>query len=419
MASILKHVLVVCVGCTVGQAMATITLWSGSSSDVFINQATGTVTILAPGTFKMHSVANGSLAPINHIFVADGVTGAVEVHVRRNPVDNAGIEGASDVGEIDLTNDQSTLTGALVELHITGDLGTLGPIVVTSLAGTTTVVGDVLDSITVSEYFTSTLTVGSLGILNLTRDCCDFPHSGSITVTDDFSGSISAIMRLTGAMHFCGDMGGTLDLFEYSGQMDVEGDLTGTIEVEQLSGDVRVHGRLASSGQIKGPFAQSSLSGSVTVYGDIEGGLISYPVVNSLSSEYQGASIHVLGSLTGSRTSPLINIGTLGTVVAVNGTLTDANTNGPEIQVTSFTAGSYVRGAISIDYDANGLDDPTAGKTTPRGATGRGSKLEVNSTRGTKAIRKLSASGMSATAEVISIQMGQLIPATHRYSRSR
>ena len=117
-------------------ARADITLWSGTASDVTINDTTRKVTILAAGTFKFQSVTGGALDHINNIVVANGVTGTVIVHVARNPADSAGMNGATNIGEINLTNDQNaSLIGNLAELRITGDLGSLAPTVIRNLTG--------------------------------------------------------------------------------------------------------------------------------------------------------------------------------------------------------------------------------------------------------------------------------------------
>ena len=120
----------------VSSGRANITLWSGNANDITIDQNNKRVTILASGTFKFQSVTGGALDHINNIVVANGVTGTVIVHVARNPADSAGMNGATNVGEINLTNDQgASLIGNLAELRITGDLGSLAPTVIRNLTG--------------------------------------------------------------------------------------------------------------------------------------------------------------------------------------------------------------------------------------------------------------------------------------------
>jgi len=123
---------------------AQISLWSGESGDVNINNTTGTVTIEAAGVFKFQSVDGNDLADINLIEVADGVTGTVEVHVMRDPGDEVGTTGARDVNEVDLTNDQgASLVGVLGVIDIGGDIGTLGGVTVNDVTGDLAIGGDI------------------------------------------------------------------------------------------------------------------------------------------------------------------------------------------------------------------------------------------------------------------------------------
>lgn len=77
------------------------------------------------------------------------------------------------------------------------------------------------------------------------------------------------------------------------------------------------------------------------------------------------AGIHIHGSVTGQRTSPVIEITDLSSVIAIDGVLTDVNSTGPEITVARITQSVdpitdvAQRGAIAIDADANGLDEPS------------------------------------------------------------
>ena len=114
---------------TVSHSQAGLTLWSGEPNDVTITG--NTATINAAGTFKLQSVTNGNLDVIDLIQIANDVTGTVTIHVRRNPNDMAGDDGATHVGAINLTNSHAIpVVGNLAELRITGDLGTADEIVI-------------------------------------------------------------------------------------------------------------------------------------------------------------------------------------------------------------------------------------------------------------------------------------------------
>ena len=145
----MKRILTVVLALFVGSPFATagLELWSGNAGDVEITGDSAEIT--ASGTFKFQSVTGGSLDVIDDITVADGVTGTVTVYIARDPNDNAGTDGATDVGSINLTNDQlANLIGNLAELRITGDLATANDVACRNITGTVTCV-DVDNDITI------------------------------------------------------------------------------------------------------------------------------------------------------------------------------------------------------------------------------------------------------------------------------
>lgn len=174
-------------------ALATITVWSGNPSNVFIDTS-GNVQILASGTYKLHSLtAAGAPDVIRSITVASSVTGTVDVYVRRDPADQASFYGASDVGAIVLANDQgANLTGNLMELRMTGNLGSIGPSVAVS-TGSFSIQGDL----------ENTLEAGGLTEITLVGSVTP---SGAIVIHGDFSGRMDLQSQVQGSIIIDGDI---------------------------------------------------------------------------------------------------------------------------------------------------------------------------------------------------------------------
>jgi len=366
--------------------LAGVQLWSGEPNDVSING--DDVIITAPGTFKFQSVTDDELDVIGSITVADGVTGTVTIHVRRNPNDMAGDDGATHVGAINLTNNQGdNLIGNLAELRITGNLGTAGPSVVRGItgdmslgdiendltvnddvgAGVTIGVNDVSGNITINDRLigdigsavapagdiTGTITVGglafgdiyanSLGDVSFATGTAS-SYNGKVVVATEYSGTFSVNAQPVGnALIFQGDMSGSISCRSVSGRVVVQGALTGPVELSQnLTGRIVVRGDLTPPGRIE-------------ILGDV--------------LDDPNAPIRIRGSLTtgGGASDALIKVGdnpsqdSLSGTLAVDGSLTNANSSGEEIYVASFDT----LGAVAINYDG----DPGEGDEWASGAT--------------------------------------------------
>ena len=123
-------------------ASATIIRWGGTGGDCEI--INDTVEIRAAGEYKFYSQTNGEPDLIQWIKVwYTGVDGTVTVHILHP---TAGVYGASDVKEINLSN---ATNGNIARIYISGDLGEDGPVVANSIAGSVGVDGEILDDITI------------------------------------------------------------------------------------------------------------------------------------------------------------------------------------------------------------------------------------------------------------------------------
>ena len=333
------------------QAIATVTEWGGAPAGDFTIDLNDNVTILGAGTFKFQSVTAGNLGSIRSISVANGVTGTVIVHVARNPADSAGMNGATNVGEINLTNDQgASLIGNLAELRITGDLGSLAPTVIRNLTGAISA-NDFLDTVTIENNLTVS---GSISANDVTGNITTGRLLGNVsvnsladlTVNDNTlagsCGNITIAQSYSGNISFARSYHGVIEI----GTKQAAADLTGNIDVAALfSGNITVYGDLAVPGRVHSKFTSGS-----------------------------GLRVHVLGSITGSgATDEMIEIGNTTTGgelvgrIAIDGALNDAAT-GDEIKVGSLGTG----GAIAINYDAAGspgTDVWKSGATIQVGAT--------------------------------------------------
>jgi len=133
-------------------AAADVAEWSGRTPGThYVVTDDINVEIRADGTFKFQSVTDDELDVIGSITIADAVTGTVTVHIARNPADEAGTDGATNVGSINLTNSHAIpVIGNLAELRITGDLGVSAPSVVRGVTGAVTA-NDLADDLTIND----------------------------------------------------------------------------------------------------------------------------------------------------------------------------------------------------------------------------------------------------------------------------
>ena len=117
-------------------ANATVTEWSGRTPGTdYVVRDDVHVEILTNGTFKFQALdGSGNLDVIGNITVADGVTGTVTVYIERETDNDS--PGATNVGSINLTNDQGAyLTGNLAKLRINGNLATDEDIICYDVSG--------------------------------------------------------------------------------------------------------------------------------------------------------------------------------------------------------------------------------------------------------------------------------------------
>ncbi|MBU0637301.1 MAG: hypothetical protein KKB50_00400, partial [Planctomycetes bacterium] len=129
--------------------------WGGASGGYEINQFQRTVLITTAGTFKFDAMDGAALGVIDLIEVQTGVTGTVNLHIRRGPgPGELPVEGAQDVKEINLSN---ATIGNIAELRIAGDLGEVNNIVADNITGTFNVAGDVLHMIDVEDDVTGAI----------------------------------------------------------------------------------------------------------------------------------------------------------------------------------------------------------------------------------------------------------------------
>lgn len=189
----------------------------------------------------------------------------------------------------------------------------------------TLLIGTATASITIVQELQGQLTAGTLDDLVLYGDEL---HGGTITVTNTYAGSLT-----------CWN--------DYCGTITLLGDLTGVI-----------HG----IGLGSCPGSQGA-GGTLVIDGDIDGGrIVFYGDVGWTDDAMPAASIQVKGSIKGARNDPVISVGSnLYNTIAVFGEMLDVNDEGPEIQVNNMGSLDYHRGAVAIDYDANGRDVPTSG----------------------------------------------------------
>jgi len=139
-------------------ATAGLELWSGDPGDVDITGDSAEIT--AAGTFKFQSVTAGNLDVIGSITVANGVTGTVTVYIERDTDNDS--PGATNIGAIDLTNDQgASLTGNLAELRISGNLANDGPVIATAVTGPIEIGGSLSEKIGTVTYFRCASTAGN------------------------------------------------------------------------------------------------------------------------------------------------------------------------------------------------------------------------------------------------------------------
>lgn len=181
-----------------------------------INQGLRRITILAGDTetfkFEAFDDVTGEPGDIDAIVIDQDGAGTVNLMVFGDS--SAGrLDGARHLKKIDLTN---TLSGTLVQLRITGDLGENGGAMIPDdVTGSVLIAGDLLYGFWASNIASGFIVSGDL--------------SGTLVISDDLSGSLTIGGRLTGSVVVGDDVLDTGANYIHIHQMD-----GGTFSCDQL-----------------------------------------------------------------------------------------------------------------------------------------------------------------------------------------
>jgi hypothetical protein len=330
-----------CVLCVPATADADIEEW-GPATSGFTIHPDGTVEITAAGTYYFQSYDGETPADINRIWVQEeGVEGAVTIHIYQDPEDGEG-PGAAAVKQIDLSNATESSIG---RLYISANLATTGDVLCDNITGDITVGGNIATGgDVICGDITGDISVGgNLGVIGIleTKLAAD-TISGDIVIT----GIITSGDRLEA---------GTLDdltVGSTSGRIQGEIEVTGNYDAEMnmnrpLDGKITIGGNLTGTVNVN-----NNMPGNITVGEDLAvPGRIYVSGLAGTGSPY--VAVEVKGDVSGEGgEAPAIEFAqAVGGVIAIDGSLYNVVSEGPEIQVNAL--GTH--GAIAIDYD--GWDD--------------------------------------------------------------
>ena len=346
----------------------TIVEWSGADPNAYtIYQFDRAITINDPGghTFKFYahdSSGDPNTGVINSITLADPNTATgdfslligypLDPNDPNSPVD-PNKPGALHWKAGDLTYDGGTST--ILGIHLAGNIcgdgeGHHDNIICEIIDGDITVGGSLSEvgpgapnlRVLQADEITGNITLGGMY-----GDIETGALVGDVEVGDTWGGRTPGDFRIhsgyAGTMLFTDEDG-------YVGSIDVEGDFTGMLTVEGvMGGDIQVDDLVVGNPE--------------TAPGRM---LFLRYVTRSNGGE--PPNVHIHGSITGASTgAPAIRArnelggGGLHGTIAIDGSLYDAISDGPEIVVAEMTPGH--RAAIAVDYDgwhANDYWDPNA-----------------------------------------------------------
>jgi hypothetical protein len=263
-----------------------IVLLSGNAEKVDINDVLGTIFITdgdaSTFVFECFDDVTGNPADIEEIGLSGTPTGTITVSILAGP---GHTYGAANVAVVDLTDDN--VTGVIDDMTLSADLGSMDDVICDSITGTVTC-QDVIHNVTIDDgsltgSFTAnditgtitivrgrlngSLTANTLGDVDLQGVAGVSPHTGSISVAQNYAGTISVVRRFDGTMSFDGDVTGTIELVGLGGGITVSGTLSGGITASGfIGGDITIGSSL--SGEIHTDYYLSS-SGSIAIGGSV------------------------------------------------------------------------------------------------------------------------------------------------------
>jgi hypothetical protein len=310
-----------------------IRVWYGDPNDpnaYQTNQYDRTVLILAPGTYKIEALdpneASG-LGYINEISIdANCPTGTVNIFIERSTDNDQ--PGAIDVYWVHLLH-ASGVTGNLVELRITGDLGSELGTNEASNAGVLALAGGLLSDLWIDNAITGNVIIDTLAAdirAYSMQDLTVTQGSGSFTPSITVAGSTySATMQVGCALYelyFGGGMSGVVDLSApllllTAWNVGIAGSFTTAagIDVDEVNIHGPVSGTVSIGGSVTSATVVTDVSGTLSVAGTLKEGLIGDDVSGTITADYIGVvepftGLEIEGTVEGSDAAhpALINV---------------------------------------------------------------------------------------------------------------
>jgi hypothetical protein len=328
------------------------------------------------GTFSFEAFYTGTnnAADINRIDTDPlGVTGTVRLIVAADPGFPARTYGARTIRAIDLSTAD---TGEIAGMNISGDLATEGDVICDNITGDVFVlgrldlytgarhdliVGTASGALTFQGGAWGYIKAGTLGDVYLGNFSPGYTQT-EITITNTYAGMLTIADVFNGALTIGdpddpNDPNDSVAISDLTGEINITGNNMGEILV---TGDVATDALITirSGGTTSG----EALYNAIQIDGDlagrinVRGGLTSAGRINIGGNVSQtdpvAPAIQIRGMLRaqGTIAVPRIRVGgELEGVIAIDGGMENATTNGPEIQVGGIDTDGL--GAITIDYD--------------------------------------------------------------------